>query len=224
MIETAQLVGRTDSHVTEIFPGHRLHRELVVPYARLVEQAGAVGIDLRMASGYRSFERQLAIWNAKVRGELPVSDDAGRTINLTAFSDLEKVFAILRWSALPGASRHHWGTEVDVWDAAAVPAGYQLQLNPEEYSPDGVFHKLCAWLDTNIAGQQSEFFRPYLVGRGGVAPEPWHLSYRPLADQYQDQLQIGVLHGELVRADILLKEVLLAHLDEIVQRFVMPGD
>ena len=30
---------------------------------------------------------------------------------------------ILLWSALPGGSRHHWGTDVDVFDAAAVAPG-----------------------------------------------------------------------------------------------------
>ncbi len=27
------------------------------------------------------------------------------------------------------------------------------------------------------------FYRPYAVDRGGVHPEPWHLSYAPLAQQ-----------------------------------------
>lgn len=223
MIETAQLTGRTDHHVTEIFPGHYLHREVVAPYIQLVERAATAGIDLRMASGYRSFERQLAIWNAKVRGEQSVSDEYGRALDLEGLNDLDKVFAILRWSALPGASRHHWGTDIDIWDAAAVPAGYRLQLSPGEYSPEGVFHRLSAWLDTSLAGDQSGFFRPYLVDRGGVAPEPWHLSYRPLADNYQAQIQIDVLRDLLGRADILLKDILLSDLDEIIQRFVQPG-
>lgn len=224
MIETAELTGRTDHHVTEIFPGHYLHREVVAPYIQLVERAATAGIDLRMASGYRSFERQLAIWNAKVRGEQSVSDEYGRALDLEALNDLDKVFAILRWSALPGASRHHWGTDIDIWDAAAVPAGYRLQLSPGEYSAEGVFHRLSAWLDTGLTGDQSGFSRPYLVDRGGVAPEPWHLSYRPLADNYQAQIQIDVLRELLGRADILLKDILLADLDVIVQRFVQPGN
>ena len=56
-----------------------------------------------------------------------------------------------------------------------------------------------------------------------MAPEPWHLSYRPLADNYQAQIQIDVLRDLLGRADILLKDILLSDLDEIIQRFVQPG-
>ena len=37
---------------------------------------------------------------------------------------------ILEWSALPGASRHHWGSEFDVFDLAALPEGYRVQLLP----------------------------------------------------------------------------------------------
>ena len=220
MIETAELTGRTEHHVAEIFPGHYLHREVHKPYFRLLEQAAAQGIDLRMSSGYRSFERQLAIWNAKVRGERPVNDGCGRAIDLAALDELEKAFAILRWSALPGASRHHWGTDIDVWDAAAAPSGYKLQLIPGEYAPEGVFHRLGAWLDAHLVRPKSDFFRPYLSDRGGVAIEPWHLSYAPLADRYQAELNIDALRAELTGADILLKDVLLAHLDEIVRRFV----
>ena len=54
--------------------------------------------------------------------------------------------AILHWSALPGASRHHWGTEIDVIDRAALLHGQLAQLVPDEYAADGVFAKLGLWL------------------------------------------------------------------------------
>ena len=37
--------------------------------------------------------------------------------------------AILLWSALPGASRHHWGTDFDVFDRAAVPPDYRAAVD-----------------------------------------------------------------------------------------------
>ncbi len=42
---------------------------------------------------------------------------------LASSAEAERVAAILVWSALPGASRHHWGTDCDVIDAAALPPG-----------------------------------------------------------------------------------------------------
>ena len=51
----------------------------------------------------------------------------------------ERIEAILPWSALPGASRHHWGTDVDLIDRKATPPGYRVQLTPEEFEPGGPF-------------------------------------------------------------------------------------
>ena len=79
--------------------------------------AAADGIDLVAFSSFRDFDRQLAIWNGKFRGERPMQDRAGRRSTPGALSPAERVAAILWWSALPGASRHHWGTDFDVMDA-----------------------------------------------------------------------------------------------------------
>ena len=89
--------------------------------------------------------------------------------------------AILLWSALPGASRHHWGTEIDVIDRAALRPGQHAQLIPAEYCAEGVFGGLDRWL-TEHAGAFG-FFRPYDRDRGGVQPEPWHLSFAPVSVQ-----------------------------------------
>ena len=53
-------------------------------------------------------------------------------------------FAIFR---LPGTSRHHWGTDLDIWDAAAVEPDYALRLSPAEYVADGVFSAMTQWMD-----------------------------------------------------------------------------
>ena len=47
----------------------------------------------------------------------------------------------------------------DVIDAAALPAGYRVQLVPEEYAPGGVFERLTPWLDANMG--RFGFYRPY---------------------------------------------------------------
>ena len=106
----------------------------------------------------------------------------------------ERVDAILWWSALPGASRHHWGTDFDVMDARAMPAGYKLQVVPAEYLAGGPFHRLTTWLDAHM--HAFGFFRPYTTDRGGVSPEPWHLSYAPVAQRAQAALSVdGAARG-----------------------------
>ena len=79
------------------------------------------------------------LWNRKWRGERPLLDAAGRPLDPATLDDAERMDAILCWSAIPGGSRHHWGTDVDVIDAAAMPDGYQVQLVAAEYAADGVF-------------------------------------------------------------------------------------
>ena len=76
--------------------------------------------------GLRDFDRQLLLpWNRKWRGERPLHDREGRLLDPARLDDAGRVQAILCWSAIPG-SRHHWGTDVDVIDAAAMPPGYQV--------------------------------------------------------------------------------------------------
>ena len=215
-----QLTGRSETHLKEVFPGYFLHENVVAPYLAFVDSATKFGLQLRLASGFRSFERQLQIWNAKVSGQRPVYGTSGVPIDLARLMDLDKVNAILRWSALPGASRHHWGTDVDVWDRGAVAVDYRLQLSPDEYASNGVFCRLKQWLDSTLADGSSGFFCPYSEDCGGVAPEPWHLSYRPLAVDFEQQLSQRVLRETLQDADILLKETILDNLDTIYQRFV----
>ena len=75
---------------------------------------------------------------------------------------------------------------MDIYDAKAMPAGYQIQLIPEEVEGQGIFAPMHDWLDTKL--DQFGFYRPYANDLGGVAPERWHISYRPLADTYAGQL------------------------------------
>ena len=222
MISTQQVAGQIDSHVTLLADADQfVHRQLLQPLAAMRRAARDAGFDLCVASGFRSFERQLHIWNAKAQGRRPVLDAAGRPLDIRKLDDAGRVFAILRWSALPGASRHHWGSDIDVYDAAAMAPGYQLQLSLQETLPGGPFAPLHAWLDAFLARRaQPGFFRPYGIDRGGVAREPWHLSFAPLARQFQQALGLQQLSAVLEAADLALKPAVLANIEEIYQRFV----
>lgn len=201
--------------------GVGLHRDVLAPLTALQRDAEHAGFELRIASGFRSFDRQLAIWNAKASGQRPLYDQRGEPLDVDALSDEALMWAILRWSALPGASRHHWGSDLDVYDAAAVAADYPLQLSPEEVADEGVFGPFHCWLDRQLAaGAGYGFFRPYDEDRGGVAPERWHLSFAPLSARCEHARNISLLRPALMKADLLLKEPVLAHLDEIFERFV----
>lgn len=214
------LTGQTRDHLELLTDSIWLHRQVIAPFRQLQAAAKGVGIALAVASGHRDFSRQLAIWNDKAVGKRPVlSSDGSSQLDISHLSRRELMFAILRWSALPGASRHHWGTDMDVWDSASVAPDYRLQLAPNEYSQQGPFARLAAWLAEGEA-EAMGFYRPYQLDSGGVSPEPWHLSYRPIAENCARHFELDQ-YAELIRgADIALKPEILANLDEIFQRFV----
>jgi LAS superfamily LD-carboxypeptidase LdcB len=224
-LSTTMLTGRTDEHLCSSadvgWLGARVHRDVVAPLRRLSHDARTAGFDLQVLSGYRSFEEQLSIWNRKATGRLAVLDSDAVPIDITTLTGRALVFAILRWSALPGASRHHWGTDIDVYDRAATPEGYEVELIPDEVNDAGMFGPLHGWLDGRIAaGEAFGFFRPYDRDRQGVAPERWHLSFAPVAAECERRLTPAVLAETLRHAEMALKEVALAPLDEIYERFV----
>ena len=216
------LTGSTERHLRRLNPAQSImiHAQVVKPFVALQTQAAKQGFDLQICSGFRSFERQLHIWNGKLSGLRPVVDKAGNPIVLEALSPWDQIQAVLRWSALPGASRHHWGTDFDVYDAAAMPEGYQIQLTPEEVEGAGIFAPMHDWLDSSFEGDSLGFYRPYGTDKGGVAPERWHLSYAPIADIYAREHSADVIAERLAGSELLLLDMVLENLDEIVRRFV----
>lgn len=198
----------------------RLHPETLAAVFDLRARAANFGFDLRIASSFRSFERQLLIWNNKARGLRPVLDSNGEPMDFHRLNAHEKVFAILRWSALPGASRHHWGTDLDVYGAADINPDYQVQLTVAETHANGPFADFHRWLDGELQQNSNLFYRPYAKDLGGIAPEPWHLSYAPLAKNYAQLLTPDILREQIESAPLELKDVVLEHLDEIFQRYI----
>lgn len=221
MVDIEQLCGIKNNYLVEVpLLRCQLHREVVGPLLTLRESARAAGFDMRVASSYRSFDRQLLIWNAKANGLRPVLDDKSEPLDIAQLSESQLMFAILRWSALPGASRHHWGTDLDVYDASRIDEDYVVRLTVEETCNTGPFAPFHRWMDAVLEKNSFGFYRPYAQDTGGVAPEPWHLSYAPLATGYAEQLTEDVLRELISKSDICLKQTILDHLAEIYQRFV----
>ncbi len=225
-----QLTGLDDSHLVTLPGGHRLREETAGAFAALQEDARKAGFELAIASSFRSFARQLTIWNGKASGARPVYDDRGCAVVMVELSPLAQLYAILRYSAIPGASRHHWGTDLDIYDAGAMAPDYALQLSPQEVARGGLFDPLHCWLDELIAaGKSRGFYRPYGQDRDGVAPERWHLSYAPLSTHCGGQVSSALLQScwdckELTEA-LLLRHEIEDQLPHIMERYIsVPGD
>lgn len=219
MLNELELTGRASTHVVQSADlGAAVHRAALEPYLALKAAAANDGIELQIVSGFRDFAAQVLIWNAKYRGERPLYDAAGKILDHAHLDVGQLISGILCWSALPGASRHHWGTDLDVIDRAAMPDNYGYRLLPQEYESGGVFHRLHVWLEENIA--RFGFFRPYAQYRGGVYPEPWHLSHAAISTAALRLLTQDLVAQTLRASDVLGKEQVLAQLPEIYRRYV----
>jgi len=218
-LTSEQLTGRVSTHVCEIPQlACVLHPQAASAFLALAQAAAHAGIDLAPVSSFRSFSRQLDIWNGKFRGQRPLLDRDSRALDVTAMDEEAIVRAILQWSALPGASRHHWGSEVDVFDRAALMPGTEPRLTPHEYAAGGVFARLSGWMAARSAAYG--FFRPYDSDRGGVHPEPWHLSFAPVASAALPAVTLELLAEALRDAELAGAAVVRRLLPDIHERYV----
>jgi len=218
---SAHCLGLDESHLIQLPDSpHRLRAATAVAFIAMQQAASADGIELALASSYRSFARQLLIWNEKFTGLRPVLDIDSRPLDVSALDDEARIHAILRWSALPGTSRHHWGTDMDIYAPSLLPSGQTLQLEPWEYSASGYFAELTRWLDSHM--QEHGFCRPFDLDQGGVAVEPWHLSHSSESLRMSQFLTQDALAACLQQSAIAGKACILAHLPALWQRYIVP--
>jgi len=149
--------------------GINLRKEAHDAFIEMKKAAYQAGFSIEIVSSHRDFYRQQAIWERKY-------------IQFTEVDGMEPMAAmekIIEYSTIPGTSRHHWGTDIDIIDANPKVDGDVLV--PEKFEGEGPFAPFKAWLDEN-----AEKFGFYLVYtdsyfRKGFKYEPWHYSYAPLS-------------------------------------------
>ena len=137
-------------------------------FVNMKKEALKDGIKIEIVSGFRSYNRQKQIWNRKFR------------INkMNGLSPQQNILKIIEYSTLPGTSRHHWGTDIDIIDGNKTVSGDVLL--EKNFHGDGPYVKLRKWMDINA--KRFGFYRPYNNNpkRKGFEYEPWHYSYAPIA-------------------------------------------
>jgi len=219
------LLGKTQEHLVPLEgTKYLVHHQMLKDFLKLQQSAMHAGFDLQIASAFRDYERQLKIWNAKASGERQLLDDLERPLEFSQLSPTQIVFAILRWSALPGCSRHHWGSDIDVYDAKTQSAA-DVKLVHSECIGSGPAAKLHEWLDSQFSQKNDfGFFRPFVTDQGGVSPERWHLSYYPISRRVIDVYTFSVFKRNIEESEIIFKEIILEHAQEIFQRYMMSFD
>ncbi|NCP63271.1 MAG: M15 family metallopeptidase [Paraglaciecola sp.] len=220
-ITSKQLLGLDASHLVPCGANHQLQAEVAQAFRHLQAAAQNDGIDCQIVSSYRSFAAQQAIWQQKWCGQRPLLDIDEQVIDGTSLNDEQKLFAILTWSALPGASRHHWGTDLDVYDQRQVAMQQQpfKLVNAEYCESSGPCFALNNWL--SLHAEEFGFYRPYEHFTGGVASEAWHVSYAPLAKQYLQNFDLDALLDTLCQVNIAGIDSIKKHALDIYHRFIL---
>ena len=92
---------------------------------------------------------------------------------------LEAIDKIIEYSTIPGTSRHHWGTDIDLIDGYRKTEGDVLV--PEKFKSGGPFEDFKKWMDEN--SKKFDFLLVYTDDpkRRGFKYEPWHYSYAPIS-------------------------------------------
>jgi len=196
-----------------------IHQSIKQDLLDLFSSAKNAGLEICIISSFRSFERQLAIWNNKWQGHRPVYSRHGRPLNVVQMSDMEKYKAISLWSALPGLSRHHWGTDLDIFLQNPIQKGHKAELVPQEFDPKGVCHSLKIWMDSNLG--KFGFFRPYQSFRQGISEEPWHISHRLTSKNILENFPFEQCLKHLDRSEIQSKEFICNIFEHYQQKYFL---
>lgn len=172
-------------------PSWKMHQETYNSFLEMKKTAANAGLNIEVVSAYRSFERQKQIYEGKYK-----------RFTKAGLAPLAAIEKIIEYSTIPGTSRHHWGTDIDIIDGNGTPRPSSV-LHAKHFHGAGPFCKLKEWLNTNAAS--FGFYEVYTdnAQRKGFKYEPWHFSYAPTAKQ------LLVNYRKLNVKQILLEEKLL---------------
>ena len=163
---------------------HFLRKEAALAWEHMHQKANEEGVELKIVSSTRNFDRQKQIWENKWLGR-----SLTQNVNLaqSGMNDFEKAETILKYSAMPGTSRHHWGTDIDINSVE------------EDFFETEEGEKLYLWLINNA--HTFGFFQPYTMkGKNrttGYEEEPWHWSYAPLSDVFLKDFLASISYSDI---------------------------
>lgn len=163
---TLELIGK--GNPTLYGKGFSMRKEAYDAFVKMRAAAAEAGFDIHVVSSYRNYAHQNRIWERKYQ-----------RFTKQGLSPINAIKKIIAYSTIPGTSRHHWGTDIDIIDKNATYSGDVLV--PKKFHGDGPFCKLREWLEKNA--NTYGFYIVYTdnANRKGFKYEPWHYTYAPLS-------------------------------------------
>ncbi len=182
------LIGKSDPSL--FGDTYKLRKEAHEAFLKMKAAASKSGFKIKVVSSYRNYAHQNRIWERKYK-----------KFTTEGLSPIEAINKIVEYSTIPGTSRHHWGTDLDIVDGNAIqPKGLLLA---ENFEGNGPFCKFKEWMDTNA--NSFGFFLVYTdkENRKGFKYEPWHYSYAPLSIPMLKEYQKLDIAQELNKAKLI---------------------
>lgn len=182
-----------------------MRKDAFKDFVRMYESASRDSINLVIRSAARNFNYQKGIWERKWNGTTILSDGVNAATDIQ--DPKERALKILEYSSMPGTSRHHWGTDID------------LNSFNNAWFEKGEGLKLYNWMLEHA--HEYGYCQPY-TAKGKERPdgyneEKWHWSYtpvsRPLLQQAAKELKNEMIQGFLghkqaTAIDVVTKYVL----------------
>lgn len=151
--------------------GRYIRKDVFEAYKKMYVAAKKEGIQLVIISATRNFDAQKKIWEDKWFGKRLLEGGINAWTDIS--NDSLRSLKILEYSSMPGTSRHHWGTDID------------LNALQNQYFAKGEGKKIYQWLNKHAA--DFGFCQTYTsFGKGrstGYQEEKWHWSYIPVSGQ-----------------------------------------
>jgi hypothetical protein len=136
-----------------------LHKDVLNHFIEMYEAAIKEGISLKIISAHRTFSVQKWLWEQKI---------------YSSNNNIDVVKNILQYSAMPGTSRHHWGTDIDI--ISTQLAYFETIEGKKAYN----------WLLKNAS--KYGFYQVYNTNNNkGYNEEKWHWSYLKIANNFENQ-------------------------------------
>ena len=182
--------------------GMYLRKDAYNAFLQMYEHALRDSIQLQIRSATRNFYAQKRIWEGKWTGERLI--ESGENLALTTPDSVERAKKILRYSSMPGSSRHHWGTDID------------LNNFENDWFASGEGLKMYNWLVEHA--HEYGYCQPYTAGRPhGYFEERWHWSYTPVSarltayakENLKNELITGFLGSETAKDIDIVKHYVL---------------
>ncbi len=192
-----QLIGKANSDIKGNSYTSKMHFEAKEAFLKMKTEALKEGINIEVVSAYRSFSKQKSIFENKYK----------RYTN-QGLSPIDAINKIIEYSTIPGTSRHHWGTDIDIIDGNSPRP--ESVLEEKNYYGNGPYCKLKEWM--NKHSETYGFYEVYNQdpSRKGFKYEPWHFSYapvsKPMLQEYKKLDIITILNEENVMGNDYFSE------------------